>query len=45
LLGPKANQNDIRSVESIMKKISTDPDANAALADARETLGKQGVNL
>ena len=45
LLGPKANQNDIRSVEAIMKKISADPDANAALADARETLGKQGVNL
>lgn len=45
LLGPSATRKDITSVEAILNKLKGNPDANAELADARETLGKQGINI
>lgn len=45
LLGPSATRRDITSVEAILNKLKGNPDAGAALADARETLGKQGINI
>jgi len=45
LLGPGSDQADIRSVESILKKINNSPNRDAEISDARDTLGKQGVNI
>ena len=45
LLGPGAKPEDLMSVESIMAKLKNDPDRDAKLADARETLGKEGIRL
>lgn len=45
LLGASATRKDITSVEAIVRKMAGNPEADAALADARETLGKQGINI
>ena len=38
-------EKDLASVESIIRKIKTDPDYEQLVADARETFAKEGLNL
>jgi hypothetical protein len=45
LLGQTATANDIKSVESIINYIKKLPNYEELVASARETLGKQGVEL
>ena len=45
LLGPGSSQADIRSVESILKRISNSPNKDAEISDARDSLSKQGVSI
>jgi hypothetical protein len=45
LLGPGSSLNDIRSVESILKRINNSPDRDAEISDARDTLGRQGISI
>jgi len=45
LLGPQAQMDDLESVESIITVIKTRPDYKDLIADAEETLGKDGITL
>jgi hypothetical protein len=45
LLGGQANRGSITSVEKILDALEGNPDADAILADARETLGREGVTI
>lgn len=45
LLGPSATAVDIETSENILKRIRSRPDYAKLTADARETLGKEGVVL
>lgn len=45
LLGPAASANDLETVESILAKLQNDPKRGEKLADAKETLGKEGIDL
>lgn len=45
LLGQMASAKDLGSVESILNVIKRLPDYEALVADARETLGREGVTL
>jgi hypothetical protein len=38
-------EKDLASVESIVNKLKSDPDYEKLIADARETLAKEGLNL
>ena len=38
-------EKDLASVESIVSKLKSDPDYEKLIADARETLAKEGLNL
>ena len=38
-------EKDLASVESIVNKLKSDPDYEKLIADARETLSKEGLNL
>jgi hypothetical protein len=38
-------EKDLESVESIVNKLKSDPDYEKLIADARETLAKEGLNL
>ena len=38
-------EKDLASVESIIKKVKTDPDYEQLVADAKETFAKDGLNL
>jgi hypothetical protein len=43
ILNPDASIDDLRSVESILSSINKDPNREQKLADARETLAKEGI--
>jgi hypothetical protein len=45
LLGSTATRGDITSVEKILNALQGNSDAEAILADARETLGREGVTI
>jgi hypothetical protein len=45
LLGGQANRGSITSVEKILDALKGNPDAEAILADARETLAREGVTI
>lgn len=43
LLGKGARASDLDSVESVLAKLKNDPDGQKKLADARDTLRRQGI--
>lgn len=45
LLGPSATRKDITSVEAIVRKLANNPEGQAALQDARDTLGREGISI
>jgi hypothetical protein len=45
LLGDGATRGDITSVEKILSRLDGNPDADAILADARETLARDGITI
>ncbi len=45
LLNPSAKSTDLESIEAILLALKNDPNKNEKLADARETLGKQGIKF
>lgn len=45
LLGPTGKPEDLKSVETIIKKIKNNPEYEAMVADARVTLGAEGYQL
>lgn len=45
LLGSRATPDDLNTIESILKALRNDPQANEKLADAREALGKKGITI
>jgi hypothetical protein len=45
LLGPDATPKDLESVESILAKAKQSPNYQELVADARETLGREGIKL
>lgn len=45
LFGKEYNRSVLTSVESALRALENNPDSDAMLADARETLGKQGITI
>jgi hypothetical protein len=45
ILNPNASIDDLKSVESILTAISKDPHREQKIADARETLAKEGITI
>ncbi len=45
LLGNGKNRGDITSVEAVVKALEGNPDRETILADARETLGREGIEI
>jgi hypothetical protein len=45
LFGPGANRTSLTSVEAVLAALENNPNREALLADARETLGREGVEI
>lgn len=45
LLGNGKNRGDLTSVEAVVNALEGNPDRDAILADARETLGREGIEI
>lgn len=45
LISPRATRGDITSVEKIVHALDGNPDKDSLLADARETLGREGIEI
>lgn len=45
LFGEDSDRSALTSVEAALNALENNPDADAILADARETLGKQGITI
>jgi len=45
LLGNRKTRADITSVEAVINALEGNPDRDAILADARETLGREGIEI
>lgn len=45
LFGPGSTRKDITSVESVLRKLAKNPKSAEMLQTARDTLGKEGINI
>jgi hypothetical protein len=45
LFGPGFDRTSLTSVEAVLKALENNPQREELLADARETLGREGVEI